>query len=655
MENWIDDTLQEAEHFDIPGVIIKPMQKKPISRYGIDRLTLSKGGISDDTIDRIYRSLFVYSVGFHELMKTCLQHTNNRYELITSIWKVFAILLEYSWKSDYNMLIEEVNKENELKMKQMEEDFNTKIKNLKEDESNLKKEMDLMQKYSSVLERDKLTEKNMRTKLEEELLQNSKNHEEEVQLRLKFESKLNNMHSIHRDLGTKYRRALLDIETLQNTNELLNSKKLEIIEQLNKMKAEHAEQNTKMAYDREKILALERENRIKVDQVSDLLNKTSEMQEKFDKLQYQYQLSLKQISEQKLGIDVYTSQIQTLKNEKTHLRQSEVESRMLKEVFEEKLRETSEELKKTTEQLQLSQREVLGFSEIKKEREERIDKLKSDLDTMTVNYHKTDAELTKTKIDLDKTTIQLASIQIEYTNTVEKVKKINKARNDKEARLSQEKHIKVQLKKEIRELKDQLKLKDHKIDELNDKITQKEKEISSVNIDMDSLDKKSALQINQLNEKLVNVSGLLLAEQESKSGWVDKFEKEQKSHMASASELLQIKSINKDLELKAKDLEIRLEFIQKTSEKLQEKYNQIMGKYENVNRELKTKKEILKQVEKQKEIVLEKHKEDFVKMETDGNLKLVQQEMYYEDMLSRVRILQENYDKQEKRIWSTFS
>ena len=548
------------------------------------------------------------------------------------------------------MLIEEVNKENDNKIRQMEDEFNTKIHDLREDEANLKREMDVMQKYSAMLEREKLNEKNMRTKLEEELLQNSKNHEEEVQLRLKFESKLNNMHSIHRDLGTKYRRALLDIETLQNTNELLNSKKLEIIEQLNKMKAEYAEQNTKMAYDREKILALERENGIKIDQVNDLLNKTSEMQERYDKLQYQYQLALKQVSEQKLGIDVYTSQIQTLKNEKTHLRQSEVESRMLKEVFENKLRDTADELKKTTEQLQLSQREVLGFTEIKKEREERIDKLKADLDAMTVNFHRTDAQLTKTSIDLDKTSIQLASIQVEYTNTVEKLKRINKARNDKEARLSQEKHLKMQLKKEVKELKEQIKVKDHKLDEINDKITDKEKEISSIHIDLDSLDKKSALQINQLNEKIINISGLLLAEQESKNSWIDKFEKEQKLHMSSTSELLQVKSTNKDLELKAKDLEVRLEFIQKTSEKLQEKSNQIMGKYENVNRELKTKKEILKQVEKQKDVVLEKHKEEFSKLENDNNLKLIQQEMYYEDMLSRVRILQESYDVKEKEF-----
>jgi len=57
----------------------------------------------------------------------------------------------------------------------------------------------------------------MRLKLEEDYLQNTKNHEEEVQLRLKFESKLNNMHSAHRDLESKYKRVLADYSISQKT------------------------------------------------------------------------------------------------------------------------------------------------------------------------------------------------------------------------------------------------------------------------------------------------------------------------------------------------------------------------------------------------------------------------------------------------------
>jgi hypothetical protein len=72
IENWINETLQDAEHLDIPGVILKPEHKNPISRYGIDRIELTNAGIPNELVDRIFRSLFVYSVGFYELVKKCL-------------------------------------------------------------------------------------------------------------------------------------------------------------------------------------------------------------------------------------------------------------------------------------------------------------------------------------------------------------------------------------------------------------------------------------------------------------------------------------------------------------------------------------------------------------------------------------------------------
>ena len=69
MESWINDTLSDAEHLDIPGVIISAEHRMPINRYGIDRGALMAMGIPTEYIDRLYRSLFVYSVGFIELIK----------------------------------------------------------------------------------------------------------------------------------------------------------------------------------------------------------------------------------------------------------------------------------------------------------------------------------------------------------------------------------------------------------------------------------------------------------------------------------------------------------------------------------------------------------------------------------------------------------
>ena len=43
-------------------------------------------------------------------------------------------------------------------------------------------------------------------------MQNTKNHEEEVQLRLKFEAKLNQMYSNERELHIKFERACSELK-----------------------------------------------------------------------------------------------------------------------------------------------------------------------------------------------------------------------------------------------------------------------------------------------------------------------------------------------------------------------------------------------------------------------------------------------------------
>ena len=62
-------------------------------------------------IDRIYRGLFVYSIGFYEMLNKSLSHAKNRYTLLSAIWKVYSILLEYCCKSNYQMLIAKISTE----------------------------------------------------------------------------------------------------------------------------------------------------------------------------------------------------------------------------------------------------------------------------------------------------------------------------------------------------------------------------------------------------------------------------------------------------------------------------------------------------------------------------------------------------------------
>ena len=111
LETWINETLADAEHLDIPGVVLKPSQKQPIARYNIDRLFLLSQNVEVSMVDRIYRGLFVYSIGFYEMLHKSLQHAKNKYTLLAQVWKVYSILLEYCCRSNYDMLIKEISTE----------------------------------------------------------------------------------------------------------------------------------------------------------------------------------------------------------------------------------------------------------------------------------------------------------------------------------------------------------------------------------------------------------------------------------------------------------------------------------------------------------------------------------------------------------------
>ena len=143
------------------------------------------------------------------------------------------------------MLIAEITKDHKAQMEELEIQFNKRVLEAQENEKLLKKNIETLTKYSEELEKERTHERSLRLKLEEEYMQNTKNHEEEVQLRLKFESKLNNMHALHRELQTKYTRAEKEIERQTvMVDELSNETatlKLQIAELRNR--AQNAESN----------------------------------------------------------------------------------------------------------------------------------------------------------------------------------------------------------------------------------------------------------------------------------------------------------------------------------------------------------------------------------------------------------------------------
>ncbi len=95
MKNWLNQVLLEYcsdEDFDLT------IENSALKKYGIDKNSLLSKGFNPDNIERIYKSLFVYSMGFNTLLKEVAGKNMN---VRKTFWKVYAILLEYCSDGDF--------------------------------------------------------------------------------------------------------------------------------------------------------------------------------------------------------------------------------------------------------------------------------------------------------------------------------------------------------------------------------------------------------------------------------------------------------------------------------------------------------------------------------------------------------------------------
>lgn len=89
--------------------------------------------------------------------------------------------------------------------------------------------------------------------------------------------------------------------------------------------------------------------------------------------------------------------------------------------------------------------------------------------------------------------------------------------------------------------------------------------------------------------------------------WIARYEEEQQKHQLTNSELLEVKSQLKDEQLATKNTEIKLttvnrqvDILSAQNKKFQTTISETQAKHENIDRELKTQKQILEQFEASK-------------------------------------------------------
>jgi chromosome segregation ATPase len=215
--------------------------------------------------------------------------------------------------------------------------------------------------------------------LQEEINRNQSVHEQEVQMRLEFESKLNGLHSLHRDLEIKYERAVAEIHTLEMTREaqrgLMEKNQNEVL-RLTQLKYSYEatikSQSTKvdslemqLKQRQQDQSDLEKKNRQQLEQI-DVSN--SKMREAVFEAQ---QLKLQKASEAKL--------IETLRDNLKMKESSLQEVKEQKEEFREKLAQAHQRLEEKLRECEDTKQQLESIAALKENRDRRIKQLNEEI------------------------------------------------------------------------------------------------------------------------------------------------------------------------------------------------------------------------------------------------------------------------------------
>lgn len=117
IETWLNTILMESSHVELMDAMVA---NAALKKFEIDENSLLSRGIKPETIERIYRSLFVHSIGFNNNLK---EMVGGRIEALKNIWKVYSNLLEYCAEGKFETLVGIIEREKITKIDELREEI----------------------------------------------------------------------------------------------------------------------------------------------------------------------------------------------------------------------------------------------------------------------------------------------------------------------------------------------------------------------------------------------------------------------------------------------------------------------------------------------------------------------------------------------------
>jgi hypothetical protein len=65
-----------------------------LERLQLDRQTLADLGLTSETVATLYRTIYVFTVGFHEHASNVLDGSSGNHELVARMWRAYSLMAE---------------------------------------------------------------------------------------------------------------------------------------------------------------------------------------------------------------------------------------------------------------------------------------------------------------------------------------------------------------------------------------------------------------------------------------------------------------------------------------------------------------------------------------------------------------------------------
>jgi len=201
---------------------------------------------------------------------------------------------------------------------------------------------------------------------------------------------------------------------------------------------------------------------------------------------------------------------------------------------------------------------MIGFSEVQKEREDKISRLKSDLNSYKIKSDDLELQLGTLSINHEKVLEQQSNMKEEYDDVVEKLHLTNNARHDLETKVNDEIDRNRRLQEVVRLKEETLNKRNGEIEDLDKKVIDWQRSCETLEVKKQGVERQFETAKKQLNDKITNLNEVINSEKDQRDMWIERYEKEQKDHTMTNSQLLQARSDLKDQMLAFRNGEIKL-------------------------------------------------------------------------------------------------